>query len=85
MKESTFVIRDALGIHARPAGLLVKAAAPFQSRLTLEVNGKTADAKRIMAVMSMGAKKGMTLKITAEGEDEDEAIHAIEAFLEQNL
>ena len=54
MKEIKYTITDPLGIHARPAGLIVKLAAGFKSAITLDNGAKKADAKRIMAVMSMG-------------------------------
>lgn len=85
MKEFQYTIKDEQGIHARPAGLLVKEASGFRSDITLEVNGKTGDAKRIFAVMALGAKCGNTLTVKAEGEDETEAAAAMEAFLKANL
>ena len=87
MKQFTYTIQDSMGIHARPAGLLVKAAAAFKDT-TIEIssNGKKADVKRIMAIMSMGVKqKGEEVTITAEGEDEETAIVALEAFFKENL
>ena len=85
MKTFQYVIKDEVGIHARPAGLLVKEAKKFQSKITLEGNGKKSDAGKLMAIMSMGIKKGMEVTIAAEGEDEDQAIDAMKAFLEANL
>ena len=61
MKEFSYVITDPEGIHARPAGLLVKEAGRFTCSIKLMKNGKTADAKRIFAVMGLAAKKGETL------------------------
>jgi phosphocarrier protein len=74
MKEFTYVIKDEIGIHARPAGLLVKEAKALTSKITLEVNGKSADATKLMAVMSLGVKHGDTVVVKAEGDDEDAAI-----------
>ena len=85
MKEIKYTVQDALGIHARPAGLLVKAAAGFKSAITIDNGAKKADAKRIMAVMSMGVKQGQEITVTAEGEDEDAAIAALETFLKENV
>ena len=56
MKEFTYTITDEQGIHARPAGLLVKEAAGFASAITIEKDGKKVDAKRILGVMGLGAK-----------------------------
>ena len=58
MKTIEYTITDELGIHARPAGMLVKEAAKFQSKIMVASPKKEVDAKRIMGVMSMGAKKG---------------------------
>ena len=85
MKNFTYTITDELGIHARPAGLLVKEAGKFSSKITISGNGKTADLKRLLAVMSLGIKKGAEIEITAEGPDEVEAAGAIEKFLQENL
>ena len=85
MKQFQYTIKDELGIHARPAGLLVKEAAKYKSAVTLDSGVKKADAKRIMAVMSMGVKKGVEVTVTIEGEDEDVAFEAIQKFFQENL
>ena len=85
MKEFKYVVQDELGLHARPAGLLVKEAAKFKSAITLDSGAKKADAKRIMAVMSMGVKQGVEVNVTVDGEDEDAAFEAIKTFFETNL
>lgn len=85
MKEFTYVIADPHGIHARPAGLLVKECAKFNSKITLKKDGKSGDAKRIFAVMGLAAKKGDELVVEVEGEDEAAAVAAIETFLKENL
>lgn len=85
MKEFTYVIADPQGIHARPAGLLIKECGKFNSKITIKKGDKSGDAKRIFAVMGLGAKKGEEITITAEGEDEGEAVVAIETFLKENL
>ena len=85
MKTFTYTVKDEQGIHARPAGMLVKEVKNFQSKVMLEKDGKTVDASRLMAVMSMGVKQGQTVTITVEGEDEDAAYEAVKAFFESNL
>lgn len=85
MKEVEYCLTDPLGVHARPAGLLVKEAAKFKSSIKVAKGAKTADAKRIFGLMGLQAKQGETLKFTIEGEDEDAAAAAIEAFLKANL
>lgn len=85
MKTFEYTITDELGIHARPAGMLVKEASGFASKIMIASPKKEADAKRIMGVMSLGVKKGDTVKLTIEGEDEDAAASALKAFLSANL
>jgi phosphocarrier protein len=85
VKELKFVITDELGIHARPAGMLVKEASKFQSDIKVTKEEKSADAKRLFGIMVLAAKKGDTLVFTAEGTDEEEAITALEYFLKENL
>ena len=72
-------------MHARPAGMLVKAAAPFASKITVTAPTGTADAKRLMALMRLAAKQGMELTITIEGADEEKAAAELQAFLTANL
>ncbi len=85
MRELQYTIKDAQGIHARPAGLLVKEASRFSSNITIHCNEKSGDAKRIFAVMALGVKCGSVITLKAEGSDEDEAIAALEHFLSANL
>ena len=85
MKEFTYVITDPEGIHARPAGALVKAAASFSSKITIGKDGKDVDAKRIFGIMGLAAKQGHEITLKAEGEDEDAAIEALSTFLKENL
>ena len=85
MQKFTYVIKDELGIHARPAGLLVKEAKNFTSTITLECGGKKAAAKGLIGVMGMAVKQGDNVVVTAEGADEDAAIAALKVFFENNL
>lgn len=85
MKTFQYVITDEVGIHARPAGLLVKEAKAVQSKVMIEANGKSADCTKLMAVMGMGIKKGCEVTIHVEGADEEEAVIKIQQFFEANL
>ena len=85
MKTFEYTITDELGIHARPAGMLVKEASKFASKIMIASPKKEVDAKRIMGVMGLGDKCGDTEKLTIEGEDEETAAAAMQAFLESNL
>ena len=84
MKSFSYTVKDELGIHARPAGMLVKEVKNFKSKVTLDKDGKVIDAARLMAVMSMGVKKDQTVTITVEGTDEDAAYDALKSFFETN-
>ena len=85
MKEFNNEIKDEQGIHARPAGLLLKEEKKFTSALTITKNGQTKKLTQLMMVMSLGVKKGEVVTIQADGEDEEAAIEALKAFFEQNL
>lgn len=85
MKEIKYVIRDEIGIHARPAGLLVKEANKFASEILIKNKGKEADARKILKIMGLLVKNGDEVTITCNGEDEVIAIEAMESFLKQNL
>ena len=85
MKEFTHVIADPLGLHARPAGMLVKACAGYASAVTITAPTGKADAKRLMAVMRLAAKQGMELSVSVDGADEEKAAAELQAFLQANL
>ncbi|MBU3851536.1 MAG: phosphocarrier protein HPr [Candidatus Paralactobacillus gallistercoris] len=77
MEKRNFHIIADTGIHARPATLLVQTASKFTANTTLEYQGKTVNLKSIMGVMSLGVGKGADVTVTAEGEDEADALNAI--------
>jgi phosphocarrier protein len=81
MKQFDYTIKDELGIHARPAGLLVKEAGKYSSAIFIAKGEKKADAKKIFGLMGLGAKCGDTVTMTIEGPDEDAAGAALEAFM----
>lgn len=85
MKQFTYTIKDELGVHARPAGLLVKLAKKYTSKVTIEKDGKICDMRKLMAVMGLGIKQGETITVTVEGEDETVAAEEIAAFLNENV
>ena len=78
-------IKDPIGIHARPAGALVKLMKNFKSEVIFSNGDKSARADSIIDLMSLGAKKGTRLKIEAHGEDAAEALKALRAFLDEQL
>lgn len=85
MKTFDYTITDPQGIHARPAGLLVKEAKKFESNIGVTKGARKGDLKKIFTVMALGAKQGETITITVDGADEDVAAPAIEAFLKANF
>ena len=85
MKEFNYVIQDEQGIHARPAGVLVKAANEFQSDIQIDTDGKKGDLKRIFGVMGLGIKKGDNIRVIIEGPDEEMAAQKIETLFKEQL
>ena len=83
MKEFEFVVTDPQGIHARPAGLLVKEAKKFESNISVFKGARKGDLKKIFTVMALGVKQGETIKVQVEGEEQ--AASTVEAFLKENF
>ena len=81
MKELVYVVTNPLGVHARPAALLAQCCVNFKCAVTIEANGYTASGDNVLQILALGAKTGDELKVTAEGEDEAEAIDQISALL----
>ena len=85
MKKFNYVIKDEVGIHARPASELVKEAKKYSSTITIAKGDKSAVATKLMAVMSLGVKCGEEITVTVEGEDEDTAVEKMKDFMEANM
>lgn len=85
MKTFEYVIKGEVGIHARPAGILVKEAKKYMSKVTVSKDGKSAEATKLMAVMGLRVKCGQTVEITVESTDENAAYDGIKEFFETNL
>lgn len=86
MIEFNYTVKDEIGLHARPAGLLVKEAKKFNSDITVITScGKSADAKKLFALMSLAITKGDTVTVKIDGSDESEAKTAIYEFMLVNL
>lgn len=81
MKEVKVVIKNTLGLHARPASLFAKTAEKFKSKITVEKDGMIVNGKSIMSLLMLVAESGSTLIIRAEGPDEDKAIKALEKLV----
>lgn len=85
MKTITYTITDPEGIHALPAGGLIKLANDFSCTITAAGNGQSTDAKHLFGLMSLGIKNGQTLTLTCDGADENRAAEALERYLRANL
>ena len=85
MREFEWEIRDEYGIHARPAGLLVKEASKFQSDIKIIKEEKEADGKKLFGVMGLGVKRDDKIKVRISGADEENAETALKRFFEENL
>lgn len=82
MVEKTIVIKNETGLHARPASLFVQKAAKFKSGIKLQKDGKEANAKSIISVLSLGASKGSEITIICNGEDEQDALNGLVELLD---
>src|SRR5699024_3595284 len=85
VREKTYTITVDPGVHARPATLLVHEASQYQSKIDITYRKKSVNMKSIMGAMSIGIPMGASITITAEGEDEDEAIQGISKVIEEHL
>ena len=86
MMNFDYTLTDPVGIHARPAGILVKEAKKYApSKITITKGTKSADASRLMALMGLGCKGGDTITVTVEGGDETAALEAMKTFFTSNL
>ena len=85
MKTFDFTVTDGLGIHARPAGLIAKAAKEFSSEIVISKGGKTAVCTKVMAIMGLGVKCGDRITVTINGGDEEAAEKTMRELFEANL
>jgi len=85
MIEKNVKVINTLGIHARPASMIVQAAIKYKASVQLVKDGATADAKSIMSVMMLAAAQGSNVTVKAVGEDEAEAVDAIIALFDKKF
>lgn len=85
MKDFEYVIKEAAGIHARPAGLLVKEAKKYGSKIILHMDGKEAEATKLLSLMGMAVKCGSKVVVEISGDDEENAYLNMLTFFEDNL
>ena len=79
--ERSFILKDEMGLHARPAALLMIKMLQVRSDVKISCNGNTADAKDVMAIMAMNTVAGDEVVFCREGPDEEEAMKAVESVL----
>ena len=85
MKELDITITHPVGLHARPAALFVQTASKYASDVNITFDGNTKNAKSILSVLSMGICANSNIKITADGDDEDEVLKSLKALIEDNF
>lgn len=85
MVTFTFTVKDENGLHARPAGLLVKEAMKCKSAVTLKNGAKKGDAKKIFNVMGLGVKCGDTVTVEVSGDNEQSDAEALKTFVSTNV
>ena len=85
MTRRKVTIQNRLGLHARAAARFVHTAARYQARVTAGRDGRVMDGKSILGILLLGASRGTTIEITAEGEDEAEAVEALVALVEDHF
>ncbi|GHS90385.1 PTS galactitol transporter subunit IIC [Planctomycetales bacterium] len=85
MQSISYVIKDPIGIHARPAGSLIKELGAFSSKVTIKRGADSCDGKKLLALMKLKVKQGETVVVEADGADEEATVKAAEAFLTKNL
>jgi len=85
MKEFNYVIKDELGIHARPAGMLTKLAKTYESEILITKGEKTIAATKLLMLMGLGVKQGEEVTVRIDGADEEVAYEGVLKFFEENL
>lgn len=78
-------IKNPTGLHLRPAGLFCKTAVQFKSKVTFQFKGISANAKSVLSVLGACIKRGDEIELICEGEDEQEALEAMLAIIEDGL
>ena len=84
MAKITVKVTDPVGLHARPASIVVSAASKFASDITISSEGKSGNLKSIMNVMALGVKQGQEITIEAKGADADNAVAEINKVMKEN-
>jgi phosphocarrier protein HPr len=83
--ERIIVIKNSLGVHARPAALFVQTASRFKAKIVVERDGIEVNGKSIMGVLMLAAEKGARLKLRADGADSHDALEALADLVEVRM
>jgi len=85
MHEATLVVHHKVGLHARPAALFVQTAKKFKSAVKVRKDSMEVDAKSILLILTLAVNQGSTITIKADGEDEQEAVKALQTLVESDF
>lgn len=85
MVKDMVTVTDEIGFHARTASLFAKKVGGFNSTIQVSFNGKTVNGKSMLAIMTLGVKSNASVEISAEGDDEKEALQALIDFVKNNF
>ncbi len=85
MVSQKVVIKNPTGLHLRPAGILCKVAMQYKAHITFQHGNNTANAKSVLSVLGACIKSGAEIEMICEGEDEEEALAAVIAAIENGL
>ncbi|NBD39361.1 MAG: HPr family phosphocarrier protein [Verrucomicrobia bacterium] len=84
-KSIELTVTNKMGIHARPAAMIVRVANKYESELQVEKDGEQVNGKSIMGLMMLAAGSGSTLQLTASGEDADKVLHEMQSLFERKF
>ncbi|MBN2880385.1 MAG: HPr family phosphocarrier protein [Clostridia bacterium] len=85
MTRSSIIVRNKVGLHARPASMFVKEAKKYQSTITVKLNDKEANGKSILEILTLGAEQGARIEVMADGRDERQALDALRKVVETDI
>jgi len=85
MQQVTLVVHHEVGLHARPAAVFVKTAKGFVSDISVAKEDREVNAKSILSILTLGVNQGAEITIKAEGEDEQEAVRALQELVVSNF
>lgn len=85
MLTKTFALQCPVGLHARPASILISEAEKFKSDISIKYNSKEVSLKSIIGVMTLGIKTNESFELIVQGEDEEQAMARLETFFNEEI